>query len=209
MNFLLQPWPWYVSGPLIGLMVPALLIFGNKSFGISVTFRHFCAACLPSKNPFFNYDWKKEMWVIVLALGMILGGLVSHNFMSEKDVPIALSKEAKKMFSDHWKLSTGFWGDTRLIIASEAVEGIELPPNKKIIMPSEIFSFDAFSSPIGWIFMVLGGFLVGFGTRWANGCTSGHAIMGLSMLNPGSLVAVIGFFIGGLTVSWFVIPILL
>lgn len=207
MDFIFQPWPWYVSGPLIGLMVPALLIFGNKSFGISITFKHFCAACLPSKNPFFNYDWKKEMWVLVLASGMILGGLVSHNFMSKKHDQIHLSTDATRMFKD-WKLNFGR-PVKEVSFDDLGGEKISLTAEERIIMPSEIFSFDSFASPIGWIFMVLGGFLVGFGTRWANGCTSGHAIMGLSMLNPGSLVAVIGFFIGGLTVSWFLIPYLL
>lgn len=188
-------------------MVPALLIFGNKSFGISITFKHFCAACLPVKNPFFNYDWKKEMWVIVLALGMVVGGFVSHNFMSKKYDRIKLSREAEIMFKD-WKLD---FGKAKEIHSFDDLGGemVKRTSENRIIMPSEIFSFNSFSSPIGWIFMVLGGFLVGFGTRWANGCTSGHAIMGLSMLNPGSLVAVIGFFIGGLAVSWFLIPVLL
>jgi hypothetical protein len=111
------------------------------------------------------------------------------------------------MFDD-WNL---FYGQERHehIAGHDGGEGISIRPEERVIMPTEIFSFDSFSSPIGWIFIVLGGFLVGFGTRWANGCTSGHAIMGLSLLNPGSLVAVIGFFIGGLTVSWFIIPNLL
>ncbi len=207
MEFLPQPWPWYISGPLIGLMVPALLIFGNKHFGISNSFRHICAACIQSKNPFFNYDWKKEIWMIVLAIGMIGGGFVANNFMSEKYSPLELSNKAELMFDD-WNL---FYGQEKHehIIGPDGDEGISVIPEKRVIMPTEIFSFNSFSSPIGWIFIVLGGFLVGFGTRWANGCTSGHAIMGLSLLNPGSLVAVIGFFIGGLTVSWFVIPNLL
>lgn len=207
MEFLYKPWPWYITGPLIGLMVPALLIFGNKHFGISNSFRHICAACIPSKNPFFNYDWKKEIWMIVLALGMIGGGFVANNFMSEKKSPIELSKNAKIMFDD-WNLYYGMEKYEILIAPPEGI-GNYIRPEERIIMPTEIFSFDSLSSPIGWIFMVIGGFLVGFGTRWANGCTSGHAIMGLSLLNPGSLVAVIGFFIGGLAVSWFVIPNLL
>lgn len=210
MNFLLQPWPWYISGPLIGLMVPALLIFGNKHFGISSTMRHICAACLPSKNPFFNYDWKKEIWSIFLAIGMIGGGFVANNFMNDHS-EIKISNNSKVMFDD-WNLK--YSTAETMMVMSDNGDGTrsckpEISGESRIIMPTEIFSFDSFSSPIGWIFIVLGGFLVGFGTRWANGCTSGHAIMGLSLLNPGSLVAVIGFFIGGLAVSWFVIPNLL
>lgn len=207
MEFLYHPWPWYITGPLIGLMVPALLIFGNKHFGISNSFRHICAACIPSKNPFFNYDWKKEIWLIVLALGMIGGGLVANNFMAEKNAQLKLSDNAELMFED-WNLYYGESGDIHSY-DRDGGEMVRRTPENRVIMPTKIFSFESFSSPIGWIFIVLGGFLVGFGTRWANGCTSGHAIMGLSLLNPGSLVAVIGFFIGGLAVSWFVIPNLL
>lgn len=196
MNFLLQPWPWYITGPLIGLMVPALLIFGNKQFGISSTMRHICAACLPTKNPFFNYDWKKEIWSIFLAIGMIGGGFVAGNYLIIGYQEMEISDETFQMFN-------------RMYLLEDVQEGCvisTIAPRLNKPMPENIFSFNSFSSPIGWIFMVLGGFLVGFGTRWANGCTSGHAIMGLSLLNPGSLVAVIGFFIGGLAVSWFVIP---
>lgn len=203
MEFFLSPWPWYISGPLIGLMVPALLILGNKHFGISNSMRHICAACIPSKNPFFNYEWKKEIWNLTLVAGIVLGGFVASNYMSEVNSPIQLSEESEKLFSN-WKLNYGYSKHDPKIPGEDLI--IE---KNRVMMPTEIFSWNSFSSPIGWIFMVLGGFLVGFGTRWANGCTSGHAIMGLSLLNPGSLVAVIGFFIGGLTVSWFVLPYLL
>ena len=77
------------------------------------------------------------------------------------------------------------------------------------LMPSQIFSFDQLTNTATLISVILGGFLVGFGTRYAGGCTSGHAIMGLSMLNLGSLVAVVGFFVGGLAVSWLVLPFIL
>jgi uncharacterized membrane protein YedE/YeeE len=187
-------------------MVPALLIFGNKHFGISNSFRHLCAACIPSKNPFFNYDWKKESWMLVLALGMIAGGFASNNYLT-KNEKLKLSVASQVMFDD-WEL---FYGQSLEVhdVHENGDEGVYRTRDERKIMPNEIFSFHSFSSPMGWIFIVLGGFLVGFGTRWANGCTSGHAIMGLSLLNPGSLVAVIGFFIGGLTVSWFIIPQLL
>jgi uncharacterized membrane protein YedE/YeeE len=188
-------------------MIPALLIFGNKHFGISVSFKHICAACIPSKNPFFNYDWKKESWNLVLATGMLLGGFVAANHLTNKNEPIKLSEEAQTLFSE-WNLNYGYSVSSDSVNHSEKAE-IAKVSKERLFMPTEIFSFHSFSSTIGWIFIVIGGFFVGFGTRWANGCTSGHAIMGLSLLNPGSLVAVIGFFIGGLAVSWFVIPNLL
>lgn len=182
MNWIYEPWPWYVSGPLIGLMVPALLIFGNKHFGISSTFRHICAACIPAKTPFFSYDWKKESWSLFLAIGIITGSFLASYYMSNNLTP---------------ELSEG---------GTVVMAQLGIPVNG--LSPEVIFNWGALRFGYGWLFMVLGGFLVGFGTRWANGCTSGHAIMGLSLLNPGSLVAVIGFFIGGLFITHLVFPYL-
>lgn len=178
-----QAWPWYVSGPLIGLMVPALLIFANRHFGISTSFRHICAACIPTKQAFFNYDWKKESWMLFLAAGIAIGGYVGGVLLKSPDA-MELSENARENFT-----AMGMQDFTEM-------------------HPRSVFAWDAFLSWQGWLFMALGGFLIGFGTRWANGCTAGHAIMGLSLLSPGSLVAVIGFFIGGLFVSHLVLPYL-
>lgn len=46
-----------------------------------------------------------------------------------------------------------------------------------------------------------GGALVGFGTAWAGGCTSGHGLVGVSRLQPGSLVATAAFFGTAVAVS--------
>ena len=79
LNFLAKPWPWYIAGPLIGIMVPLLLLIGNKAFGISSNFRHICAMCIPSKIPYFNYDWKKEgKWQLIMLLGIIIGGALAE-----------------------------------------------------------------------------------------------------------------------------------
>jgi uncharacterized membrane protein YedE/YeeE len=181
MEFLSGAWPWYVSGPLLGLMVPAVLFFGNKHFGISSSSRHICAATLPLKADYFKYDWKASRWSISLALGAIVGGVVAAQFLNGTQAP-ELTVKARAMFAE-WGL-TDFGG----------------------LQPVEIFAFEHLGSIRNLILLGGGGFLVGFGTRYANGCTSGHAIMGLSLLNLGSLVATIGFFIGGLTVSHFVLP---
>jgi len=161
LEFVRGPWPWWVGGIAIGVMVPLLLFMANRPFGISSTLRHVCAACLPSGPSFFRYEWRKDAWNLFLVAGVMLGGGIAQ----------------------------------RWLIASGA------PP-----MPLDLFSFDALATPRGWFFMVGGGFLVGFGSRWANGCTSGHAIMGLSLRRPASLVAVVGFFLGGLFVTWIVLP---
>jgi len=181
MEFLQGAWPWYVSGPLLGLMVPVLLFFGNKHFGISSSFRHNFAATLPLKADYFTYNWKEHRWSISLVLGVIVGGGIATLFLNGGQAP-ELTLKARQMFVG-WGL-TDFSG----------------------LQPTEIFSLEHLGSVRNLVLLGVGGFLVGFGTRYANGCTSGHAIMGLSLLNLGSLVATVGFFIGGLTVSHLVLP---
>jgi len=167
-----QPWPWYVAGPMIGLTVPALLILGNKAFGISSSLRHICAACVPAGIPFFSYDWKKEIWNLLFVLGTAIGGFIAMNFLANPDI----------------------------IVISEATQA-DLKAlgltNFSDLMPLEIFTWDTLLSGKGILFFVVGGFLVGFGTRYAGGCTSGHAIMGISSLQWPSLVATIFFMVGG------------
>lgn len=184
MNILTQPWPWYVAGPLIGLMVPLLLLLGNKAFGISSSLRHFCAMCIPTKAKFFQYDWKAERWNLVFALGMVIGGLIGGYFFANPN-PIALSESA-----------------------IESMNGLGIK-NYSGLIPEDIFNFPALLSLRGFLLMVVGGFLVGFGTRYAGGCTSGHAIMGISNLQWPSLVATCCFFSGGLLMTWFILPIIM
>jgi uncharacterized membrane protein YedE/YeeE len=183
-EILSHPWPWYIAGPAIGLMVPLLLLVLNKSFGVSSSLKHLCAMCSLSNADYFKYNWKKESWNLLFVLGIFLGAvIVAEYFPTNELVGISDATVAK----------LGELGIT----------------NFRGLMPEQIFSFNHILRPVTLISVVLGGFLVGFGTRYAGGCTSGHAIMGLSMLNLGSLVAVVGFFIGGLAVSWIVLPFIL
>ena len=187
MNFIdliRQPWPWYVAGPLIGLTVPTLLIIGNKTFGISSSLRHICAACLPAKIPFFNYDWKKETWNLFFVSGILLGGFVAFLFLQNPEPMIVNAK-----------LSTEL-----------ATYGIT---NYDSLVPTEVFNWGSLFTLRGFIMMVVGGFLVGFGTRYAGGCTSGHAIMGLSTLQWPSLVATISFMVGGFIMANLLLPFIL
>ncbi|HWK07283.1 MAG TPA: YeeE/YedE thiosulfate transporter family protein [Puia sp.] len=179
-----QPWPWYVAGPLIGLIVPALLLAGNRAFGISSSLRHICAACIPGKIPFFKYEWKKESWNLLFVTGIVIGGFIATFFLSDgSDVPISAATVATL----HKEGITHFEG----------------------LLPKEIFSLSQVFTARGLIFFALGGFLVGFGTRYAGGCTSGHAIMGIATLQWPSLVATICFMIGGFIMTWFILPFLL
>lgn len=184
LDFLKQPWPWYVAGPLIGLMVPALLLSGNKAFGVSSSLRHICAACIPSKIPFFQYDWKKEIWNLFFVAGILLGGLFVA-LVLQNPGPVQVNATLSNELQQY---------------------GIS---NYSGLVPSELFNWNTLLSLKGIIMIIGGGFLVGFGTRYAGGCTSGHAIMGLSNLQWPSLVATISFMAGGFLVANFVLPYIL
>lgn len=184
LEFLKQPWPWYVAGPLVGLTVPALLILGNKSFGISSSLRHICASCMPANIPFFKYDWKKEVWNLFFVLGILIGGFVAVNLLSN---PQAIAVNPK-------------------LVDELATYGIT---NFENLVPVDILSWSSLFTLRGFLLMVVGGFLVGFGTRYAGGCTSGHAIMGLSNLQWPSLVATISFMIGGFIMANLILPYIL
>jgi len=183
-EFLSQTWPWYVTGPLLGLMVPILLILGNRQFGISSSLQHICAATLPLKAKYFQYDWKASAWNLALVAGVIVGARIAALALDGTSTP-AISSGAHALFAR--------WGI--LVIDN--------------LQPAAIFAPANLFSPTALVSLLGGGFLLGFGARYANGCTSGHAVMGLSLLSVGSLVAVTGFFIGGLLVSHFVVPFVL
>lgn len=184
-DFLTQPWPWYVAGPIIGLTVPLLLLAGGKMFGVSANLRHVCAACGIGNIEFFNYDWKESgRWNLTFLAGTVLGGFLGGYIFADPN-PIALSQST---ISDLQQLGIrDFQG----------------------LVPSDLFQWNVLGSVTGWIVLVLGGFLVGFGARYAGGCTSGHAISGLSDLQLASLIAVIGFFIGGLVMTYLIYPFIL
>jgi uncharacterized membrane protein YedE/YeeE len=183
-DLLSRPWPWYVAGPLIGLMVPALLLIGNKPFGISSSLRHVCAACFPGGIEFFQYDWRRESWSLVLGAGILLGGLLGGQVFENPD-PVAISAAAEATLQSLGVANTG---------------GMH---------PTGLFNFPALLTLKGLVLVVLGGFLVGFGTRYAGGCTSGHSITGMAYLEWPSLVATCCFFGGGLVMTWLILPAVL
>lgn len=184
MELLYQPWPWYVAGPIIGLMVPTLLLLGNKKLGISSTLRQLCAACVPANIPFFTYDWKKDSWNLFFAGGILIGGILGGYVFGNPNPP-EVSPDTIRLFTR--------WG---------------LDPAKGL-MPEELFNWKMLLTVKGFLLMIAGGFMVGFGTRYARGCTSGHGIFGLSALQWPSLVATACFFIGGIIFSHLVLPYIL
>jgi uncharacterized protein len=183
-ELLKQPWPWYAGGIIIGLTVPALLILGNKHFGISANLRHTCAACFPSNIKFFRYDWKKEVWNLFFAVGIMIGALLAAKFFT---TPASVNIDAG--------------------LANELdVYGIT---DHSGLLPVQLFNIESLFSARGLIMMVGGGFLVGFGTRYAGGCTSGHAIMGISHFQVPSMIATISFMVGGFLMANLILPLIM
>ncbi|RQO74903.1 YeeE/YedE family protein [Pedobacter sp. KBW06] len=183
-DFIRQPWPWYFSGFMI-VLIMLMLIFWGKSFGFSSNLRTICSmAGAGKKVKFFDFNWKAQQWNLLFLLGSIIGGWISAQFLSN---PNELQLSANTVAE---------------------LKGLGIHFNGAL-NPDELFSLGALSSPKTWLLLLAGGILVGFGSRYAGGCTSGHAISGLSNLQLPSLIAVIGFFIGGLLMTWLILPFIL
>jgi uncharacterized membrane protein YedE/YeeE len=178
-----HPWPWYVTGPLMGLIIPALLLVGGKMFGVSENLRHICAAVLP-RAEFFDYDWRATgAWNLALIAGAVIGGLIASTLMPNPH-PVAIADA------------------TRASLAQLGVTDLAA------LAPASLFSWHGLATPKGFVLIVIGGFFVGFGSKWAGGCTSGHALMGLADRQLASLVAVLGFFAGGLIATFLLYPLI-
>jgi uncharacterized membrane protein YedE/YeeE len=184
MEAILNPWPWYVAGPIIALTMFTLLYFG-KTFGVSGNLRTLCTVGGAGKfADFFRFNWKGQIWNLVFVLGAIIGGFISFQFLSPT---------------------------SEVLIAQDSINQLEqlgFSDPGRFYLPPEIFGTEAIFSLKGILILISGGILVGFGARYAGGCTSGHAITGMSNLQLPSLITVIGFFIGGLIMVYLVYPVL-
>ncbi|NOT08930.1 MAG: YeeE/YedE family protein [Gemmatimonadales bacterium] len=182
-DILSSSWPWYVSGPLIGLFVPALLLFGNRQFGISSNLRHLCAAVAPGRVEFFRYDWRQAgKWNLTFLAGIVVGGIIAARLIGIGDVAIG--------------------ADTKAALAELGVRSFGG------LAPSDLFSWSSLQTIPGVVAIVGGGFLVGFGSAYAGGCTSGHAIAGLAAFERASLLASVAFFAGGIACTYTILPLL-
>ncbi len=184
MEYILSPWPWYISGPLIAFVMALLLYFG-KTFGMSSNLRTLCTIGGAGKfSDFFKFNWKDQIWNLIVVLGAIIGGFIATQYLSNNSItnlnPTTVKELQQMGFKDV--------GAT--------------------LVPQEMYNLEAIFSIKGVLLLIIGGLLVGFGTRYAGGCTSGHAITGLSSLQKPSLIAVIGFFIGGLIMTNLILPLI-
>lgn len=189
-DFISQPWHWAVSGSMLAFLM-FLMLYAGQKFGISTSFETLCSIGGAGKKiPLFNYDWHSQKWLLTFVAGTILGGFIATGFLASPQ-PVQISQSTTEYL---------------------ATVGITVPQTKSEGMgyvPAEIFNFKNLGTLQGFIMMILGGFFIGFGTRYAKGCTSGHAISGLANLQLPSLIAVVGFFIGGLVMTHLLLPIIL
>lgn len=152
MESIMQPWPWYVAGPLLGLSIPALLLLANKTLGVSSSFQHVCSIAAPNSKLDYlrNNNWRKEIWSLVFVVSLLVGGFLANYFLTATPV---------QFLPDHYYTLGGA------------------------------------------ALLFVGGLLIGFGARYAGGCTSGHSIVGIANLKWPSLVATAAFFVGGIAMT--------
>ncbi len=179
-----EPWPWYISGPLIALVM-ALLILLGKRFGMSSNLETFCSIGGAGKYiDYFKVDTKPKRWSLLVVLGAVIGGFIGAHYLSLNDAVNISQSTVENLQNLGFESSGGAY------------------------LPTELFSSEALTQPKAWLILLVAGFLVGFGARYAGGCTSGHAISGLSNLQRPSLIAVIGFFVGGLFMVHVLFPLI-
>lgn len=184
MDFILQPWAWYVAGPIIAFCMFLMYFFGKK-FGVSSNLETVCAMGGGGKFvDFFKFDWRKNKWNLVFVAGLITGGFIANQWLTPDD-SVAISVNTVNDLSEIGIYNAG-----------------------STYLPDEIFSVGSMMTVKGFLILLVAGVLVGFGSRYAGGCTSGHGIVGLSSLSMESFIAVGGFFIGGLIMTWLILPYL-
>lgn len=182
MEFILQPWAWYVAGPIIALCMFLMFFFGKK-FGVSSNLETVCAMGGAGRLvDFFKFDWRKNKWNLIFVVGLIIGGFISNQWLTPSDA-VAINPSTVEDLSEIGIQNAG-----------------------TTYLPDEIFSLEAMLTVKGFLILLIAGVLVGFGSRYAGGCTSGHGIVGLSSLSIESFLAVGGFFIGGLIMTWLILP---
>jgi len=183
MDLIYNPWPWYVAGPLIAFTLFLLTKMGKK-FGMSSNLKTMCSIGGAGKfADFFKYNWKKDVWNLYVVAGVIIGGVIALQFLSPTAPQI--HQEVVVMLQE-----------------------LGINSTNTAFLPTELFSIESMLTVKGFLILLIGGFLVGFGARYAGGCTSGHAISGLSNLQLPSLIATIGFFIGGLVMVHILLPLI-
>ena len=181
MDWLFVPWPWYVAGPIIGLFPALLLVLGNRLFGVSGVLRDSCAAVCPAGLDVYRHDWRRGAWNMAFTAGILIGGVIAGWALANPE-PVGIARATREALA-----ALGVRDFTGLV-------------------PSDLFTWGAFETWRGWALLAGGGFLVGFGTAWAGGCTSGHGLSGIANLELASFIALVGFFAGGIAGTFLLLP---
>ena len=166
----MTPLHWSISGILIGLCVPLLLLIDNKTFGISSSL----------SDVWDRNKRRKGRWKFKFLLGVLIGAALT-NLWSDPSASLLVSSKVINRLKD-WNIdfSQGYY-------------------------PIGLFNFDNWSAVL---LSLSGGFLVGYGARLANGCTSGHCISGISNLQLSSMIVTLSFFIGAIITSYLIYPMM-
>ena len=184
MEWITQPWPWYVSGAAIAFVMLLLLLVG-KNFGMSSNLRTLCTICGAGRSSdFFRFDWASQKWNLLVVLGAIIGGFIAAHYLTPQEAVLINPETVTEL------------------------KGLGFESAGAAYLPTELFGMDRLSDLKTLSILAIGGFLVGFGARYAGGCTSGHAISGLSNLQWPSLLAVVGFFAGGMIMIYLLFPLI-
>lgn len=182
---LTSPWPWYIAGPLLGLFPAMLLLAGNRLLGVSSTLRHMCALAGAREFRTSAADWRAGgAWNLAFAVGILCGGFLAGTVFANPE-PVAISDATRASLS---------------ALGIESFSGL---------VPAGLFSWSSLLTWRGAAIILGGGFLIGFGAAWAGGCTSGHGLTGIADLQLPSLVALVGFFLGGFVGTYVLLPLLL
>lgn len=181
LEFLNSFWPWYIGGPLLGLTVPLLVLTTGRQLGISLCFKPPLSILFGKKIQYFNYDWSADLWRVVFVTGILIGGFLGMQIFGY----------------------AGGAGVSNATVQDLAAIGVT---DFSHFLPFDLFGIDKVTDPSIILYLVSGGFLVGFGARYANGCTSGHAIMGISYFQVASMIATASFFVGGMIMTHLIFP---
>ncbi len=99
------------------------------------------------KANFFDFNWRAQKWNLTVIVGAAIGGFIAMNFLTE-DPAVAINPETVSI-----------------------LQGLGFQSAGEAYLPDELFCLEALTDWKALPILIIGGFLLGFGARWAGGCT--------------------------------------